>query len=415
VGYVLKIYPRLSETFIVNEIRAHESAELPVEIFSLRRPSEQLSHDMVASVKAPVTYLHSDEIGIKRFWNLIRECAELFPNLWAALDATRYDNAKETYHALWLANLVKEKGITHLHAHFASAAANVARLASRLTGISFSLTAHAKDIYCNNIDKLSLCQTLNDANAVVTVSDYNVDYLADHLAGVSTEVKRIYNGLPLKNFIYQSPEQRPNSIVAVGRLIEKKGFEVLIKACKLIQGSRKDFKCFIIGDGPLKENLLQLLSSLDLKAHVELCGPRSQTETKQYMQQAAVMAAPCVVSGDGDRDGLPTVLMESMALGTPCVSTDVTGIPEIVINEKTGLIVPQYDAQSLANAICRLLDSPALRVELSTGARQLIEQEFDIHKNGKIMRSFILGNSEDTSAEGTRAPEHRQDSHVDWE
>jgi glycosyltransferase involved in cell wall biosynthesis len=410
VGYVLKRYPRLSETFIVNEILAHESAGLPVEIFSLRRPSEEPRHDMVNRIKAPVTYLHSDEIGIKRFWNMIRQCAELFPNLWQALDETRYKNAKETYQALWLAICVKDKGITHLHAHFASGAANVARLASQLTGISFSLTAHAKDIYCRHVDKSSLCRTLNQANALVTVSDYNVDYIAEQLSDVTTQVKRVYNGLPLQDFVYQSPEKRANNIVAVGRLIEKKGFEVLVKACKHMHARRKDFSCFIIGDGPLREDLLQLVSDLELSEHIELCGPRSQTETKRYMQQAAVMAAPCVVSDDGDRDGLPTVLMESMALGTPCVATDVTGIPEIVIDGETGLIVPQHDAQSLADALCRLLDNPPLRVELSSAARRLIEREFDIHKNSEIMRSFILANCHDMTAAGAHRRKQQQDS-----
>ena len=414
VGYVLKRYPRLSETFIVNEILAHESAGLPVEIFSLRRPSEEPRHEMVNSVNAPVTYLHSDEIGIKRFWSMIRQGAERFPNLWQALDATRYENAKETYQALWLANCVKEKGITHLHAHFASAAANVARLASQLTGISFSLTAHAKDIYSKNVDKSSLCRTLNDANALVTVSDYNVDYIAEQLASVSTQVKRIYNGLPLDNFVYRSPETRANNIVAVGRLIEKKGFEVLVKACKHIRDRGKEFSCFIIGDGPLRGDLLQLVSDLELSGHIELCGPRPQAETKQYMQQAAAMAVPCVVSGDGDRDGLPTVLMESMALGTPCVSTDVTGIPEIVKDGETGLIVAQHDAQALADAICSLLDNPPLRVELSTAARRLIECEFDIRRNSEIMRSFILGDGEDLTAAGSRMQKQQRGSRPHW-
>lgn len=412
VGYVLKRYPRLSETFIVNEILAHESAGLPVEIFSLRRPEEEPRHEMVCNVKSPVTYIHRDEIGIKRFWSMIRQCAELFPNLWQALDATRYENAKETYAALWLARCVKEKGITHLHAHFASAAANVARLASQLTGISFSLTAHAKDIYCENVDKTLLCQTLNEANALVTVSDYNVDYITEELASVRTEVKRIYNGLPLQNFVYHPPEQRANHIVAVGRLIEKKGFEVLLRACRHIHDRRKDFRCSIIGDGPLRENLLQLISDLELNEHIELCGPRSQADTKETMQQAAVMAAPCVVSDDGDRDGLPTVLMESMALGTPCVSTDVTGIPEIVKDGETGLIVPQHDAQSLADAICCLLDNTALRVKLSSAARRLIEREFDIRRNSEIMRSFILGNYEDMTATDAIVQKHLRDSQL---
>ncbi|MEN8207501.1 MAG: glycosyltransferase family 4 protein [Pseudomonadota bacterium] len=403
VGYVLKKYPRLSETFIVNEILAHESSGMCIEIFSLRHSSEELIHDMVKRVKAPINHLYKDEIGITRFWNLVKECADLFPTLWSALDATRYDNAKLTYQAMLLAKSIKEKDITHLHAHFASSAVNVARLASKITGIPFSVTAHAKDIYSNNIDKTALRQSLNDASAIVTVSDYNIDYIDKHLGGVGTDIKRIYNGLPLEQFIFQSPEERPDTIVAIGRLVEKKGFEVLVKACKLIQGTRKDFKCLIIGDGHLKQELLQLVTSLDLTAHIELCGPKSQAEIKRHIQQAAVLAAPCLVSNDGDRDGLPTVLIESMALGTPCVSTDVTGIPEIVIDNKTGLLVPQHDAQLLATAIRHLLDSASSRVQLATHARQLVETHFDISRNSQTMRSFILDNTESTLNSNTYA------------
>lgn len=398
VAYIIKTYPRLSETFIVNEILAHEAAGLAIEIYSLRQPKETLCHQMVKEVNATTTSLHPDEIGIKRFWDLMRECAELFPNLWSALDETRYDNAKQTYQAMNLAKFIHQRSITHIHAHFASVAANVARLASKLTGIPYSLTAHAKDIYSNAVNKETLRQTLHNASSVITVSDYNLQYLISEFGIPQARVKRVYNGLSLESFPYSAPEDRPNIVVAVGRLIEKKGFETLIRACQLLRQNGVPFQCFIVGDGDLYKTLLQLITELDLSSNVQLCGPKSQLETKQYIQNAATLVAPSILAADGDRDGLPTVLLESMALGTPCIATDVTGIPEVIIDEETGLLLPQHNTALLANAISRLFAKPAFRVHLSRNARQLIEHEFDNRNTSNTMRSFMLNNTWHTTS-----------------
>jgi glycosyltransferase involved in cell wall biosynthesis len=172
-------------------------------------------------------------------------------------------------------------------------------------------------------------------------------------------------------------------------LVEKKGVPILIDACAILASRGCQFNCQIIGAGSLEAELQEQIRQLGLQSIVEIIGPRPQNEVFQHVQNAAVFAAPYVIGKDGNRDGLPTVVLEAMALGTPCVSTDVTGIPEVVRDEETGLMVAQHDPKALADALERLLNSAALRVRLATQARQLIESEFDIHKNTASVRTLF--------------------------
>ncbi len=214
-----------------------------------------------------------------------------------------------------------------------------------------------------------------------------------HLAA-SARVRRIYNGLTLDRFPFEDPQSRPPHIVAVGRLIEKKGFSVLIDACAELAGQGKHFSCTIIGTGPLEAELAAQISQHGLGGRVMLAGPKPLPDVVAELRGAAAMACPCVVGADGDRDGLPTVLLEAMALGTPCIGTDVTGLPEVLHDEETGLMVPQHDPIALAEAIERLLEDSDLRSALAIRARKLIEDEFDIHRNAARQRSTFAAAGE---------------------
>jgi glycosyltransferase involved in cell wall biosynthesis len=203
-------------------------------------------------------------------------------------------------------------------------------------------------------------------------------------------VRRIYNGLDLAQLDALSPRDRASRIVAVGRLVEKKGFADLVEACRLLANRDRQFQCFIIGTGPLEGALRAQIDRLHLSARVQLLGPRPRSEVLRWLRSAAVCATPCVVGGDGDRDGLPTVLLEAMAVGTPCVATDVTGIPEAIRDGETGFVVPQHDPEALAAACERLLEDPILRVEIATRARRLAETEFDVRRNAAALRELFL-------------------------
>jgi glycosyltransferase involved in cell wall biosynthesis len=389
VGYVLKMYPRFSETFILNEILAHEAAGLDLEIFSLRPPKDGRFHEALARVHSPVMYISAASPKAAHFWAALGEISQELPDQWATLEHARNEDVRDAYQAILLARAVRERGITHLHAHFGTVATTVARLAARFTGLSYSFTAHAKDIFHESVRPDDLYRKLNEAQAVVTVSDYNLAYLRQTYGLAARHTRRVYNGLDLRQYPYTSPLNRPPQIIAVGRLIEKKGFKYLFDACALLAEQGRNFRAKIIGTGLLEADLHAQVDRLGLNGWVKLLGPRPQNEVRRHVRDAAVFAAPCVVGQDGNRDGLPTVLLEAMALGTPCISTDVTGIPEIVRDGVTGLRVSQRDPVALAEALARLLDDSALRVQLATEARRLVEAEFDVHRNAAHIREIF--------------------------
>jgi glycosyltransferase involved in cell wall biosynthesis len=389
IGYVVKMYPRFSETFILNEILAHEAAGLNLEIFSLRAPTDGRFHEALAQVRAPVRYLPEAGIKAADLWQAISAAAIALPGLWDRLAIAAGADARDVYQAVLLAQHVQERGITHLHAHFATVATTVARFAAHFAGISYSLTAHAKDLYHASVDPADLRRKLRDAAAVVTVSDYNVHYLETLYGPDADKVRRIYNGLDLERFRYTAPATRPPLIVSVSRLVEKKGIDTLIDACALLRAAGRDFHCAIAGSGPEHAALAAQIARLDLHNQVSLVGPLPQGQVIDLVQTAAVFAAPCVVGADGNRDGLPTALLEAMALGTPCVATDVTGIPELVRHGVTGLIVPERDPAALAGALDRLLSDAELREQLALAARRLIADAFDIHANAAQVRSLF--------------------------
>ncbi len=391
LGYVLKRYPRYSETFVVTEILAHERAGTEVEVFALRQPTDTHFQDLISRVKAPVTYLFPPDEGIKaaHFWQVLERAAAAIPGLWARVAACEGEDAREVYQAALLARLVRERQITHLHAHFATSATAVARMASELSCVPFTFTAHAKDIFHDDVDPLDLERKMSAAAAVVTVSEFNLAYLTGRLPGAASRVRRVYNGLDLSGFVYAPPDAREPLVVGVGRLVEKKGFSDLVDACGLLARGGRRFRCQIVGSGELRADLDAHIARQNLSSVVELVGPKPQREVIDLVRQASALAAPCIVGADGNRDGLPTVLLEAMAVGTPCVSTDVTGIPEVLRDGDTGLLVPQHDAAALARAIARLLDDAVLRTQLAARARTLIETDFDTDRNAARLRSLM--------------------------
>jgi colanic acid/amylovoran biosynthesis glycosyltransferase len=389
IGYVLKRYPRYSETFVVNEILAHEAAGLSLEIFALRPPVDTHFQDLIAQVRAPVRYLLAAYLKGEMLWDAVHQTSEIIPDLWDKLAIAAHEPAVEVCQALWLAQAVHTSKLTHLHAHFGSSATTVARLASHFSGVPYTFTAHAKDIFHESVNPDDLQRKLRDAQTAITVSDFNVQYLRQHYNQVAARVERLYNGLDLTQFPYQSPQDRAAKIVAVGRLVEKKGFGDLVKACAILKSRKVVFECQIIGTGELEAQLQWQIQALDLADEVVLIGPRPQHELKHLVQSAAVFAAPCLVAEDGNRDGLPTVLLEAMALGTPCIATNVTGIPEILRDRQTGILIPPSDAIALAAALEQVLSHPAQRVAMAENARDLMEKEFDIHQNSAVMRQIF--------------------------
>lgn len=390
VAYVLKMYPRFSETFVLNELLELERQGVELRLFSLKRPNDGIFHADVEQLRAPVAYLPNSLAGLicaqtaaLRLWP--RRYARLFV---AVLRARRASSLKHFLQAGAIAPALAAEGVGHIHAHFASGASSVALYLHRLTGVSYSLTAHAKDIYLDTVRPADLARKLRAARFAVTVSDFN----ARHLAGcaVGSRIVRIYNGLDLDRFAPNGAvRDSPPLVLAVGRLIEKKGFDDLVRACALLVLDGLDFRCVVVGKGPAREELEALVALLGLKGRVSLAGALPRERLLRLYPRASALAAPCVVGSDGNRDGLPTVLVEAMALGVPVVATDVTGIPELVEDGVTGLIVPQREPEALAAALRTLLADPDAAAAFARRARARVEERFDLRANVAQLRRLF--------------------------
>lgn len=390
VAYLSKVYPRFSQTFVLNEILAHQAADCPVEIFSLRRPNDGRFHAALSTVDSPVRYFDELPTDADTFLEQARKADGELPSLWETLRREPEASADNLYQAINVALAIQSCGIQHIHAHFGNVATTVARLAAAMSGITYSFTAHARDIFHDNVCDHDLSRKIQDAAGVVTVSQFNVDHLHENLEVPADRIRLVYNGMDLKAFPFAASSGSVPTVVAVGRLIEKKGFGVLIDAVEiLVRNGFPDLRCTIVGAGPLANELQAKIVRHNLEQNVLLTRALPSDQVKRLICEATVFAAPCVVAADGDRDGLPTVLLEAMALGTPCVATPVTGIPEAIAHEQTGLLVSQNDPDGLAQACRRLLADRDLRTQLAKNARKLIEERFDVSKSCHALRQLF--------------------------
>lgn len=404
VAYLLKMYPRFSETFILNEILELERQGLDLRIYSLRKPDDGRFHGDLARVKAPVSYVPESLLGQPRLMAAAqRQALGLDPAryLRVASEALARGNRvaiRRFLQAGYLLPRLRAAGIGHVHVHFASAAASVAYYLRRLGGPSFSVTAHAKDIYHQSVSPVALRRKLRAAAFTVTVSDFNLRHLEALLAadgGEPARIVRLYNGLDLQRFGFRpaSPAASVGDeaplILGVGRLVEKKGFDDLVHACGLLRDQGRSFRCLIAGKGEDQGALRGLIGRLGLEDRVQLPGPLPREDLLDLYPRAALLAAPCVIGADGNRDGLPTVLLEAAALGTPLVSTPVTGIPELVRAGETGWLVPPRDPAALAAAMAAVLDDPTEAGRRAEAARRRVELDFDLRRNAAFLKALL--------------------------
>lgn len=410
IGYVVKMFPRLSETFVLNEMIELERQGAEITVFSIKKPNEGRFHPQVSNLKARVYYLEDLDskkypVWLSRDWKSLGDSVErVWPILKEALAEGNNTRVEQIWWAAWLAARIHELGINRLHAHFASLPSTIADLAGRIAGVPYSFTAHAKDIYVYDMQQHQLEEKLQTAQFVVTVTEYNRRYLIDQ-GGSGDKVKLLYNGINLDRFSYAPPEAREDNLVlAVGRLVPKKGFDDLLLAFRTLLSDGVSFRCKIVGDGPEREALESLKSELGLNGLVELTGPRNSDEVNAMLKQATLFALPCKAAEDGNIDALPTVLLESLAVGLPSVSTNFSGIPEIIDNGKEGLLVQDGDSVALAGAIKELLSNPARRAEFSRSGRMKAEQRFNIRNNvGTLLELFCNNGTVDAELTASNA------------
>jgi glycosyltransferase involved in cell wall biosynthesis len=389
IAYIVKMFPRLSETFILNEILILESMGLKIRIISLQRSDSKVFHQGFRSVQAQTYYIPVS------FWrelpHMLRAQAHFLARhsrRWAGAFTSMVFRFSLKAIKHWLqagivAELLEGTDIGHIHAHFSNAPTAVTMTAAMLLDISYSVTCHAKDVYAGaRLYSPKFFRNLSRAEFVVCVSARTKQDILNAWPKLSPEkIYVIYNGLDLERFRRRSTEPTDHLILSVGRLVEKKGLSYLIEACQLLKKNSVHFKCDIVGDGELENSLSNLISNLKLGDQVRLVGPLSQEDLIQYYQNAYVFCLPTNIADNQDRDVLPNVVKEAMAVGVPVVTTSIPAMEELVENDHTGLLVPPRNPQALAEALKRLLDNGEQARRFAESGRQVIEVRFDRRKN----------------------------------
>jgi glycosyltransferase involved in cell wall biosynthesis len=401
VVVVLKGYPRLSETFIAQELLGLERAGLDLVIVALRKPTDGKRHPVHAEIKAPVhylpEYLHQEPLRVIR--SLIA-CLprpgfrRAFGALLADLrrDCTR-NRIRRFGQALVLANEWPNGG-QWLHAHFAHTPASVTRYTSMLRGLPWTCSAHAKDIWTS--PDWELAGKLSSARWTVTCTRTGFDHLRK-LANGSSPVHLSYHGLDLARFgrfeaarpvCDGSSAENTVIILSVGRAVEKKGYDVLLRALALLPEDLH-WRFEHIGGGEQLERLKALAQKLGISGRVSWKGALAQEEVLAHYRRADIFALACRIAGDGDRDGLPNVLVEAASQRLACVSTQVSGVPELLTHEETGLVLAPEDAPALAEALERLIRDPVLRARLGDAAERRVREHFDYRSSvGQLKTLF---------------------------
>ncbi len=284
---------------------------------------------------------------------------------------------------------LREMGVGHVHAHFAGMAARTAFWLNKFFPITFSFTAHANDIFTPRNFEIGLDKLVGAARAIVTETDYAAEFLRERFSHRADRVHRNYNGLDLAEFRHADFSSTPPLIIAVGRLIPKKGFGDLVHACALLAKRGKSFRCEIIGEGPLENELRGQIEGTGLQSCVILAGAKPQSQLRERLAAASVFVLPSVIDSDGGMDNLPTVIMEAMATSLPVVSTNLGGIPEMVIENETGFLVRPGDALAMADAIEKLINDRPLSQKLGDRGYERAQRLFSIEKNVRELCSLL--------------------------
>jgi glycosyltransferase involved in cell wall biosynthesis len=425
IAYVVKGYPRLSELFVASEIHRVEQAGVGLRLYALLDPGETFTHPLIDKIAVRPVYLTETpplrglrlrtflRLAVPRFAGQLLRVARRRPlGLVRGLTAgvvqarrartsgpLRQLTLKETLLAVDLSDrLLAEPGVTHLHAHFAHSPTTVTWLAARITGLPFSFTAHAKDIYDESLNPAGLLRRkLEAARFVVTCTEANRAHLI--ALAPTAAIHRVYHGLnaELGDLLDGAPPPAPPDraalrVVAVGRLVPKKGFDVLIEACALLVAGGVDVRCRIIGPaGEAEPALRDLIAARGLDQVVDLAGPMRQAELALAYRAADVFALPCRILDSGDRDGIPNVMVEALAAGLPIVTTPISGIPELIVDGETGLLVAPDDPPALAAAIARLYTDREFGARLARNGAREVRERFDGDRLARELARLFAG------------------------
>jgi len=393
LGMILKGFPRISETFISNEILLLEKLGFTIHIFSMRKPRETFAHQSVGRINARVDYL--PEKILPHLFSLLQAnlvLAAKIPMLYGRAVRMAFRRFLRTRKSATLKHLLQAgylverlllgRGIVHLHAHFAHSPTSVAFFAGLLSGLPFSFTAHAKDIYTSHPGQLR--EKIALARFVVTCTGYNRDYLKRIAPDVHTPIERIYHGINPRLFSTagtncrrKGEKNRPYRLLTVARLTAKKGLPTVYEALCRLRDRDIAFEHVLIGDGEMRDDLLALIRRRKLTGFTRWLGTQPHHVVLEHYRRADLFLLGCRIAPNGDRDGIPNVLLEAMAMQVPVVATRVSAIPELIKDRETGLLVPPEDPDAMAQAVLAVLRDTALREQLVGPARERVLRDFD--------------------------------------
>lgn len=396
VAYMMSRFPKLTETFVLDEILEMERRGVQVEIFPLWREKADVIHPEARALvdRAHFTPTLNASILIDTLRCLVKSpvvfLSTLVTILWANRGSPRFLlGALAVFpKACHFATRMRALGVRHLHAHFASHPAAAAFIVRRFSGISYSFTAHGSDLHR---EQSMLREKVAESKFVVAISDFNRRFILDHVGEeFADRVEVVHCGVEPGMFTEALPEPGPFRIVCTGTLHEVKGQRYLIDACAQLSSEGTDWRCHLIGDGEDRQDLEAQARRLGISDRVVFHGSCEREEVRSILSRADVVAAPSVPTSDGRREGIPVALMEAAACGLALVASRLSGIPELVLDGETGLLAEPGDVEDLAEALGRMAREPEVRARLGANARKRVEEEFSLARNVLRLRGLML-------------------------
>ncbi len=393
-AYLHECFPDPTKTFVYREVAAMVELGMAPTVFSARRPSAEEQARMEA-LDVPVVYL-PEEAELRAL--VERERSSYSASQRRALSHWRGQKGDSTrvFEALWLGRELNRRGIRHVHAHFAGLASRTAWLTRELWGVTYSFTGHADDIFTPEQKPISLDMIVRDARFIATETDYSRERLERGYSAARGKTHRVFNGMnmaalpaPITGVRVPDPATPPR-FVSVGRLVEKKGFPLLIRACAELRDRGVKFGCDLVGGGPLESELRQMIEEHRLTDLVVLHGPQPQSVVWRLLRSSRVFALAAQIEGDGGSDNLPTVIMEAMAAGLPVVSTQVAGIPEMVDEGITGKLVPPGDLRAFVDALADYLGNSELAQTHGAEGKRRCAAKFDVRASAKRLAELLV-------------------------
>jgi colanic acid/amylovoran biosynthesis glycosyltransferase len=390
IVYVLEKFPSPTEYFVLNEILELEKKGIALRILVLNKQKKYLTIPELRDLKSTIHYLPKVYYYFSFLLLFLSPISIIRFQISPQRPINFLKRLRKYYISLFFVQKLKDCRVAHIHAHFAFIASDIAQIVSHLTGVNFSVTAHAQDIYMNE-DKINTI--LPNVLFLITCTRYNYNYINSISENkFADKIFHIYHGISISKWDSNELKHEQNNgiaILSIARLVEKKGLLYLLKAIHLLIEQKMNIRCTIIGEGPLQGQLEYFIMTNSLGEHVKIVPFLPQNEIKTHYLNSNIFVLPCIVAKNGDMDGLPNVIIEAMALGIPVISTPISAIKETIEHRETGLLIPEKSESAIANAIMELINDRYLYHDIARKGKIKIQEEFAIDTcTNKIIELF---------------------------